>query len=89
MNRIVSQTKHFSKSYVNFGAIGTVIAHEITHAFDDIGKQFDSDGNYNNWWNNRTDHRFKSRAQCLVDQYSSYVLENGMKVSVRTIASNN
>ena len=68
---------------MNFGAIGTVIAHEITHAFDDIGKQFDKEGNSKNWWNSETDLKFKSKAQCLIDQYSDYVIhDNGIKVSL-------
>ena len=69
-------------NYMNFGAIGYVIGHEITHGFDDRGRQFDRDGNDRNWWKPKTDLRFKERAQCIVDQYSSYtVAENGLKVN--------
>lgn len=69
-------------NYLNFGAIGFVIGHEITHGFDDRGRQFDKDGNNRNWWNAETDQRFKERAQCIVDQYSNYTVpDNGLQVN--------
>lgn len=69
-------------NYLNFGAIGFVIGHEITHGFDDRGRQFDKDGNNRNWWNSETDARFKERAQCIVDQYGNYTVpENGLRVN--------
>lgn len=61
---------------MNYGGIGVVIGHEITHGFDDRGRQFDKNGNMKQWWNNRTIQRFRERAQCIIDQYSSYVLED-------------
>lgn len=61
---------------LNYGGIGVVIGHEITHGFDDRGRQFDKDGNMKQWWNNATIKRFRTRAQCIIDQYSSYVLED-------------
>lgn len=45
-------------------------------SFDDKGRQFDKDGNLKQWWNNSTIKRFRQRAQCIIDQYSSYVLED-------------
>lgn len=69
-------------NYLNFGAIGFIIGHEITHGFDDRGRQFDKDGNNRNWWNSDTDEKFKERAQCIIDQYSNYTVpENGLKVN--------
>ncbi|CAG2110395.1 unnamed protein product [Medioppia subpectinata] len=79
---------------MNFGAIGTVIAHEITHAFDDIGKQFDKYGNNENWWHSTTDTMFKNRTQCLINQYNGYVLQdiatnlNGINTLGENIADN-
>lgn len=69
-------------NYMNFGAIGYVIGHEITHGFDDRGRQFDKDGNDRNWWKPKTDARFRERAQCIIEQYGNYtVAENGLKVN--------
>ncbi|KAG9509324.1 Neprilysin-2 [Fragariocoptes setiger] len=68
--------------YLNFGAIGFVIGHEITHGFDDRGRQFDKDGNNRNWWRHTTDANYKARAQCIIDQYANYTVpENGLKVN--------
>ena len=69
-------------SYLNFGAIGFVIGHEITHGFDDRGRQFDKDGNNKNWWDHQTDLNFRNRTQCIVEQYSNYTVEeNGLSVN--------
>jgi len=57
---------------VNFGAIATVIGHEITHGFDDQGRKFDGHGNIADWWQAADDTAFKARAQLIVDQYSGY-----------------
>ncbi|KAI0216966.1 hypothetical protein LSAT2_031116 [Lamellibrachia satsuma] len=65
---------HFPKS-LNYGGIGVVIGHEITHGFDDKGRQYDKNGNLRQWWNNNTIFAFRKRAQCIVDQYSNYKLE--------------
>ncbi|KPM02741.1 membrane metallo-endopeptidase-like protein 1-like protein [Sarcoptes scabiei] len=68
--------------YLNYGAIGFVIGHEITHGFDDRGRQFDQMGNNVNWWEEETDQRFKKRAQCIIEQYGNYTVpENGLKVN--------
>lgn len=63
-------------NYMNFGAIGYVIGHEITHGFDDRGRQFDRDGNDRNWWKAKTDARFRERAQCIIEQYGNYTVNN-------------
>uniref|UniRef100_A0A6G1SPT9 Membrane metallo-endopeptidase-like 1 n=1 Tax=Aceria tosichella TaxID=561515 RepID=A0A6G1SPT9_9ACAR len=69
-------------NYMNFGAIGYVIGHEITHGFDDRGRQFDKDGNDRNWWKPKTDARFKERAQCIIDQYGNFSLpEQNLRVN--------
>ncbi|RWS25636.1 membrane metallo-endopeptidase-like 1 [Leptotrombidium deliense] len=69
-------------NYLNFGAIGFVIGHEITHGFDDRGRQFDKDGNNRNWWDHETDLKFRERTQCIIEQYSNYtVTENALRVN--------
>ncbi len=59
---------------VNYGAIGSVIGHELTHGFDDSGRQFDPRGNLNDWWSEGDAKSFEKRAQCLIDEYSSFDL---------------
>ncbi|PBC26987.1 Membrane metallo-endopeptidase [Apis cerana cerana] len=86
-------SQHFPKS-LNYGGIGVVIGHEITHGFDDKGRQFDKDGNMMQWWNNATVKAFRERAQCIVDQYSRYKLQevdlyiNGKMTQGENIADN-
>src|SRR5256884_5136197 len=65
---------------VNYGAIGVVIGHEITHGYDDEGRKYDADGNLNDWWTEADAKRFEERAQKVVDQYSSYEPLPGFKV---------
>ena len=55
---------------VNYGAIGVVIGHEMTHGFDDQGRQFDKDGNMNNWWTDEDAAAFKARTDILVEQFN-------------------
>lgn len=57
---------------VNFGGIGAVIGHEISHGFDDGGSRFDGDGNLNNWWTDTDRKNFDAKVQALADQYSKY-----------------
>lgn len=62
---------------VNYGGIGAVIGHEISHAFDDSGARFDGDGNVNNWWTDQDLKEFEKRGKALADQYSKIeVLED-------------
>ncbi|XP_035210704.1 neprilysin-2-like isoform X2 [Stegodyphus dumicola] len=68
-------------NYLNFGAMGCIIGHEITHGFDDTGRQFDKDGNNVNWWEQKTDELFEKKAQCIVEQYGNYTAENGMRLN--------
>ncbi len=57
---------------VNYGGIGGVIGHEITHGFDDQGRRSDGDGNLRDWWTPDDESQFKQRAQLMIDQYNSY-----------------
>ena len=56
---------------VNYGAIGVVIGHEMTHGFDDQGRQFDKDGNMNNWWTDADAEAFKAKTEVLVKQFDA------------------
>ena len=57
---------------VNYGGIGAVIGHEMTHGFDDQGRQFDADGNLRDWWSPQSAKEFKKRSQAVVNQYNEY-----------------
>ena len=59
---------------VNYGAIGVVIAHEMTHGFDDQGRKYDKDGNLNDWWTEEDVKRFKERTDVLVKQFDSFIV---------------
>ncbi|XP_045161647.2 neprilysin-like [Mercenaria mercenaria] len=79
---------------MNYGGIGTIIAHEITHGFDDQGRQFDKNGNLEQWWNTSIITNFKEKAQCFIDQYSRFVAPeanltvNGINTQAENIADN-
>jgi len=69
--------------YMNYGAIGFVIGHEITHGFDDQGRQFDKQGNLVDWWAEETKKRYLEKAMCIIRQYGNYTAhEVGLKVCV-------
>ena len=66
---------------VNYGAIGVVIGHELTHGFDDEGRQFDAQGNLRDWWTPEDAKAFEERAACFSDQYGSYTAIDDVKVN--------
>ncbi|MFY9925351.1 MAG: M13 family metallopeptidase [Opitutaceae bacterium] len=66
---------------VNYGGIGAVIGHEMTHGFDDEGRQFDKQGNLSDWWTPESAKRFKERADGIVKQFSAYVALDGLHVN--------
>ena len=55
----------------NYGDMGSTIGHELTHGFDDEGRQYDKDGNLKDWWTKDDEAKFKQKAQCMVDQYDA------------------
>jgi len=76
---------------VNYGGMGAVIGHEITHGFDDHGSKFDGKGNLKDWWSPEDLKNFKARAACVSDQFDAYVVdgdlhENGKLVLGESIA---
>jgi putative endopeptidase len=66
---------------VNYGAIGVVIGHEMTHGFDDQGRLYDKDGNLNEWWTPEDAEKFKEKTQILVNQYSNFVVLDSLHVN--------
>ncbi|MBP7148830.1 MAG: M13 family metallopeptidase [Acidobacteria bacterium] len=66
---------------MNFGGIGMVMGHELTHGFDDTGRKFDKSGRLVEWWSPAVSQRFEDQAQCLVDQYSGYEVQPRIAVN--------
>lgn len=64
---------------VNYGAIGSIIGHEITHGFDDQGRKFDADGNLRDWWTPQDAEQYEKRGQCIADEYTAEVPGLGVK----------
>jgi endothelin-converting enzyme/putative endopeptidase len=63
---------------VNYGAIGVVIGHEISHGFDDQGAQYDAQGRLENWWTAEDLKNFQARGECVVEQFENYYIEPGI-----------
>lgn len=74
---------------VNYGAIGAVIGHEMTHGFDDQGRQYDADGSLNNWWTKEDADKFKSRADMVVNQYNAFTVVDTIHVNGRLTLGEN
>jgi putative endopeptidase len=74
---------------VNFGAIGAVIGHELTHGFDDQGRKFDSRGNMTDWWTDEDAREFEKRIACVADQYSAYTVPGDVHLNGRLTLGEN
>jgi putative endopeptidase len=70
----------FADDAVNYGGIGAVIGHELSHGFDDQGSQYDADGNLKNWWTEQDRNAFKALTKKLVKQYDEYTVLDGLNV---------
>jgi putative endopeptidase len=70
---------------VNYGAIGVIIGHEMTHGFDDQGAKFDEKGNLNTWWSAEDEQRFDEKVACISDQFSKYKVQ-GLAVVGQLVA---
>ena len=66
---------------VNFGGIGSVIGHELTHGFDDQGRKYDPEGNLRDWWTAEDGKAFEQRAGCIADEYSGFTVVGDMKLN--------
>ena len=88
----ILQPPFFDKSMddaVNFGAIGLVIGHELTHGFDDQGRKFDPQGNLRDWWTEQDGKEFEKRVSCVADEYSNFVAVDNMKLNGRLTLGEN
>jgi endothelin-converting enzyme/putative endopeptidase len=65
----------------NYGGLGMVMGHELTHGFDDQGRQFDGDGNLREWWTPEVTNAFKERAECVARQYDGYIAVEDMHLN--------
>ncbi len=65
----------------NYGNTGATIGHELTHGFDDEGRQFDAKGNLHDWWTKEDSAEFEKRAKCVSDQYSQYTVVDDIKIN--------
>jgi putative endopeptidase len=74
---------------VNYGGIGTVIGHEMTHGFDDSGRQFDAEGNLKDWWTEEDAKQYKARADRVVAQYDAYTVVDTVHVNGRLTLGEN
>ncbi|HEY0678544.1 MAG TPA: M13 family metallopeptidase [Chitinophagaceae bacterium] len=66
---------------VNYGGIGSVIAHEMTHGFDDLGRKYDAEGGLQNWWQSADEENFIARAKTMIDQYAGYVIYDSLRIN--------
>jgi putative endopeptidase len=66
---------------INYGAIGGVIGHEISHGFDDSGSQYDAEGNLKSWWTKEDRTKFEERASCVVDQFNKYEVQPSLFIN--------
>jgi len=69
----------------NYGGMGSVIGHEMTHGFDDQGAQFDATGNLANWWTETDLKNFKERAECIVNQFNGFEVEKGLNMNGKLV----
>jgi putative endopeptidase len=74
---------------INFGGIGLVIGHELTHGFDDQGRKFDPQGNLRDWWTEQDGKEFEKRVSCIADEYSGFTAVDNMKLNGRLTLGEN
>jgi putative endopeptidase len=74
---------------VNFGGIGLVIGHELTHGFDDQGRKFDPQGNLRDWWSAEDGKEFEKRVSCVADEYGNFVAVDDLKLNGRLTLGEN
>lgn len=81
-------------NYINYGSLGAIVGHELTHAFDSIGSLYDAEGNYRMWWSKNSWEKFEDRMKCYEEQYDKYYLPaantnvNGTLTLAENVADN-
>jgi endothelin-converting enzyme/putative endopeptidase len=88
----ILQPPFFDKSMddpVNYGGIGAVIGHELTHGFDDQGSQYDKDGNFKSWWTPEDRAEFDKRTDCIADEYAGFVAVDDVHLNGRLTLGEN
>jgi putative endopeptidase len=71
---------------VNYGGMGAVIGHEMSHGFDDQGSRFDAQGNFRNWWTDADLKNFRERTECIVKQYGAFEVEKDLYINGKLVA---
>lgn len=88
----IMQAPFFDRDFsaaMNYGGMGMVMGHELTHGFDDEGRKFAGDGQLREWWAEEVAKKFEERAQCVRDLYSSYEVQPGLKLNGKLTAGEN
>ncbi|CAG5128772.1 unnamed protein product, partial [Candidula unifasciata] len=87
----ILQAPFFDKNFplsLNYGAMGVVMGHELTHGFDDQGREYDKHGNMKQWWATAAINKFKEKTKCMIDQYSKYQLHEEYERGKQTLGEN-
>ncbi|XP_041062819.1 endothelin-converting enzyme 1-like isoform X1 [Carcharodon carcharias] len=87
----ILQAPFYARDYpkaLNFGGIGVVMGHELTHAFDDQGREYDKDGNLRSWWKNSSVEAFKHQTECMIEQYNNFTINNEQVNGKQTLGEN-
>lgn len=85
---------HLGLEFLNYGAIGSVLGHELIHGFDNLGRKHDKYGNYKQWWSEKTIKTFENKTECFIQQYSNVTVDgtddhiSGTKTLGENIADN-
>ena len=80
----ILQTPYFNPDAddaINYGGVGMIIGHEMTHGFDDQGSQFDKDGNLKTWWSKEDNEKFKAKTKLVIDQYNKFTILDSLHVN--------
>lgn len=73
---------------LNFGAMGVIMGHELSHAFDDQGREYDANGNMRGWWQNKTLEEYQKRVKCIEDQYGNFTVNQDVVNGRQTLGEN-